>query len=99
MERSKLFFDNVLGLSFSISAEADSAYLERLLDNYRHVLENTSETTGVSPREPLKLAILAGFLLCEEIEKMKNQSALEGKEAEQLTLDLITRIDEAIPDE
>jgi len=96
---SKLHFDNVLGTTFSISAEEDSAYLESLLDRYRIILENTKEATGISDKEPLKLAILTGFLLCDEIEKMKNQKTQEGNEAEQLTLDLITRIDEAIPND
>jgi len=99
METSKLHFDNVLGLSFSISAEEDSAYLESLLNRYRTVLENTREATGISSKEPLKLAILTGFLLCDEIEKMKNQRTQEGDEAEQLTLDLIARIDEALSNE
>jgi len=100
METNTLFFDDVLGLSFYISAEEDSAYLKSLLDRYRIILENTKVAAKMSDKDPpLKLAILTGFLLCDEIEKMKNRQIQEGEEAEQLTLDLIARIDEAIPNE
>jgi hypothetical protein len=101
MEQKKLYI-NVLGTSFSISADEDYDYLESLLDRYRIVLENTRKATGISQSEPLKLAITTGYLLCDEIEKMKNQISQEDpadREAEQLTMDLITRIDEFVPHE
>ena len=95
MEKGSLHF-NLLGTSFSIAADEDSAYLKSLLERYRLILERTKESTGVD--HPLKLAILTGFLLCDEIEKMKIQEAREGREAEQRTLDMIARIDEVIPE-
>ncbi|MDR2072706.1 MAG: cell division protein ZapA [Spirochaetaceae bacterium] len=97
MEKSDLRID-LLGTSLSIAADEDSAYLESLLNRYRIVIENTKKSTGL--QDPLKLAILTGFLLCDEIEKIKTQGARgerEAREAEQLTLDLIARIDEALP--
>jgi hypothetical protein len=94
MEKSNLHF-NLLGTSFSITADEDGDYLENLLNRYRIILENTKNTTGVE--EPLKLAILTGFLLCDEIEKMKTMDKQETLEAERLTLNMIARIDEAIP--
>ncbi|MDR0447750.1 MAG: cell division protein ZapA [Treponema sp.] len=96
MEKSTLHFD-VLGTSFSVAADEDSAYLENLLNRYRIILENTRKSTGVD--EPLKLAILTGFLLCDEIEKMKNQENRENLEAEQRTLNMIAQIDEIFPRE
>jgi cell division protein ZapA (FtsZ GTPase activity inhibitor) len=98
MEKNGLRID-ILGTSLSIAADEDSAYLESLLNRYRIVIENTKKTTGLN--EPLKIAVLTGFLLCDEIEKMKSQGLHgenEGKEAERLTLDLIARIDEALPE-
>jgi cell division protein ZapA (FtsZ GTPase activity inhibitor) len=95
MEKSGLCID-VLGTSLSIAADEDPAYLEDLLNRYRKVIENTKISTGLE--NPLKLAILTGFLLCDEIEKIKRRDAREDREAEQLTLDMIARIDEAIPD-
>ena len=60
MEKSSLHF-NLLGTSFSIAADEDKTYLENLLAKYKNVLENTKKATGVD--DPLKLAILTGFLL------------------------------------
>ncbi|MDR2701650.1 MAG: cell division protein ZapA [Spirochaetaceae bacterium] len=102
METSVLHFNDVLGSTFSITANKNGAYLEDLLVRYRAVLENTRKVTGVSASEPLKLAILSGFLLCDEIEEMKNQKSNEDKESletERRILDIITRIDEIIPHE
>ncbi|MDR0599939.1 MAG: cell division protein ZapA [Treponema sp.] len=96
MEKSGLRID-LLGTSFSIAADEDPVYLDSLLTRYRVILESTQKSTGL--QNPLKLAILTGFLLCDEIEKIKKNGAREGREAEQLTLDLIARIDEIIPSE
>ena len=94
MKKSSLHF-KLLGTSFSIAADEDNVYLESLLSKYKSVLENTQKATGVN--DPLKLAILTGFLLCDEIEKIKLDKKNENQEAEQLTLDMIARIDEVIP--
>jgi len=99
MGLNRLTFDNVLGPPFTVFVDEDSDYLERLLDRYRVVLENTRQTIGIAPNEPLKLAILTGFLLCEEIEKLKAQQNSESKEAEAQILDMIARIDEFIAHE
>ena len=102
MSKSGLRID-ILGTSFSIAADEESAYLDSLLNQYRFVIENTQKTTGL--KDPLKVAIVAGFLLCDEIQKLHKQPAsksewilAECREAEQLTLDLIARIDEALDD-
>jgi len=101
METVVLQFNNVLGKTFSIEANKTSAYLENLLARYRAVLENTRKITGINAtEEPLKLAILTGFLLCDEIEEMKIQKARENNEnleAERQILEIIARIDEIIP--
>jgi cell division protein ZapA (FtsZ GTPase activity inhibitor) len=97
MEKSGLHI-NLLGTSFSIAADEDTAYLENLLERYAAIVENTKKVTGLN--DPLKVAVLTGFLLCDEIEKIRKQGASgeqEGREAERLTMDLIARIDEALP--
>ncbi|MCL1927413.1 MAG: cell division protein ZapA [Treponema sp.] len=96
MEKSNLHF-KLLGTSFSIVADEDINYLEKLLNKYKSVLDNTQKAAGVN--EPLKLAILTGFLLCDEIEKTKLEENRKGKEAEQRTLNMIARIDEVIPED
>jgi mannose-6-phosphate isomerase len=88
-----------LGTSFSIAADEDSAYLEGLLNQYRVKIENTRKKTGV--QDPLKLAVITGFLLCDDVRKAQKNGVFgrnfpDQDEAERLTLDLITRIDEVL---
>jgi mRNA-degrading endonuclease toxin of MazEF toxin-antitoxin module len=87
---------DILGISLSIAAEEDVIYLKNLLNNYRLAIENTQKSTGL--RDPLKTAILTGFLLCDEIERIRKRE-VRDKEVEQLTLDMIARIDEALEQE
>ncbi|MDR1301923.1 MAG: cell division protein ZapA [Treponema sp.] len=88
----------LLGTSFSIAAEENPVYLESILNNYRLALESTQNSTGL--RDPLKIAILTGFLLCDEIQRIFAREAAEqeaeAREAEQITLNLIARIDEML---
>ncbi|GHV81742.1 mannose-6-phosphate isomerase [Spirochaetia bacterium] len=101
MPKSNLRID-ILGTSLSIAAEEDSAYLESLLNHYRIKIENNRKKFGLS--DPLKLAIVTGFLLCDEAQKaqhggtgaLADSESSDLDEAERLTLDLITRIDEVL---
>lgn len=101
MAKNELRID-LLGTSFSIAADEDSAYLEGLLNRYRINIENTRKITGLT--DPLKLALVTGFLLCDEIQKLQTRrnaglmdpENTESEEAERLTLDIIARIDEAL---
>jgi cell division protein ZapA (FtsZ GTPase activity inhibitor) len=63
---------DVLGTSLNIAADADSDYLASLLDQYKEHIENTKLLTGL--HDPLKLAVLSGFLLCDELEKSKREN-------------------------
>jgi cell division protein ZapA (FtsZ GTPase activity inhibitor) len=96
---------NVLGTSFSISAGEDSAYLDEVLAQYQVAVANTQGISGI--KDPLKIAILTGFLLCDEINKLKIQieedqtkTALEqqteAQELNRITRNIIDRIDQAI---
>jgi cell division protein ZapA (FtsZ GTPase activity inhibitor) len=85
---------DLLGTSFSITADEDRSYLDSILAQYRAALEDTQKNTGLT--DPLKTAILTGFLLCDEVHKLKNRETGEAEEAEQLALKLIARIDEAL---
>lgn len=101
MPKSDLRID-LLGTSFSVTVDEDAFYLKILLDKYRRVIENTRKTTGIE--DPLKTAILAGFLLCDEAEKLRAREntgigVFDSMKAEELTLDLINRIDKALPEE
>jgi cell division protein ZapA (FtsZ GTPase activity inhibitor) len=96
---------NVLGTSFSITAGEDPAYLDEVLAQYQVAVANTQGISGI--KDPLKIAILPGFLLCHEINKLKmhveekqEKTALEQDTEEQelnrITRNIIDRIDQAI---
>ena len=91
MAENELRLD-ILGTSFSITAGEDEEYLQEIMSQFRRAVENTRQISGM--KDPLKIAILAGFLLCDEINKIR----LEAGEAEQRTLNLITRLDRALED-
>jgi cell division protein ZapA (FtsZ GTPase activity inhibitor) len=98
---------DILGTSFSITADEDPAYLEEILDQYRLAVENTQNISGI--KDPLKIAILTGFLLCDEINKARKQAGKEweqvrarregeDRELEQRTQNLIALLDRAFKD-
>jgi cell division protein ZapA (FtsZ GTPase activity inhibitor) len=95
----------ILGASFSITAGEDPAYLEEVLAQYRLAVANTQGISGM--KDPLKVAILSGFLLCDEINKLKQQveedqsnaearRAVEEHELERIAKNLIACIDQVI---
>lgn len=97
----------ILGTSFSITTDEEPAYLEEVLSQYRTVVANTHDISGMN--DPLKIAILAGFLLCDEINKLRIQTGQERQEAEarregevreleQRAMNLIARIDQVLED-
>ena len=98
---------DILGTSFSITADEDPAYLEEIFNQYHAAVENTRNISGM--KDPLKIAILAGFLLCDEINKIRTQAGEEREraetrkegealEVERRTLNLIARLDQALED-
>jgi len=100
---NELGFD-ILGTSFSITTDEDEAYLRDVLAQYKAAVETTQNISGIT--EPLNVAILTGFLLCDEINKMKKQlesedpqNYLESDEAleiEKRTLNVIAKLDQAL---
>ena len=93
---------DVLGASFSITAGEEPEYLNEVLRQYQLMVANTQSISRM--KDPLKVAILTGFLLCDEINKLKkqfvkDQANAEAKRADDeqdffmLTEDLITRLD------
>jgi cell division protein ZapA (FtsZ GTPase activity inhibitor) len=73
---------DVLGTKFSITTNEDTAFLDKVLSQYQAAVENTQNISGM--KDPLKIAILTGYLLCAEINKLKIQIEKEqtGIEAE-----------------
>ncbi|MDR2375405.1 MAG: mannose-6-phosphate isomerase, class I [Treponema sp.] len=93
MPKSNLHFE-ILGASFTITADEEGPYLEKLLSEYYARVLDVQKTTGL--KDPLKIAILTGFLLCDEFHKLKQESGdiSEKEETLRRTLNLIARLDE-----
>jgi cell division protein ZapA (FtsZ GTPase activity inhibitor) len=89
---------DVLGTKFSITTNEDPAFLDKVLAQYQAAIGNTRNISGM--KDHLKIAILTGFLLCAEINKLKTQLEKEQTGVEQeinrITRDLIECIDHAI---
>jgi mannose-6-phosphate isomerase len=95
MSKSDLRID-IFGIDITISTDEEKEYLNMLLDKYRQTIENVREMSGLE--DHLKLAVLTGFLLCDDLEKAVNGEA-KGRmtgEAEKLTLGMLSRLDEVL---
>ncbi len=95
---------DILGTSFTITADEDEVYLQDILDQYRTAVENTQTISGIN--DPLNVAVLTGFLLCDEINKIRlrlgedeTRRKEEALEAEQRTRSLIARLDQVLEKE
>lgn len=90
---------DLLGSSFAIQADEKPEYLNALYNHYKKTITQIESTSDL--KEPLKIAIIAGILLADELfkEKMKRSdqhSLSDQKEIEKLTLEMISRIEKAI---
>ena len=67
----------MLGTSFTIQANEDTAYLEKLLGYYKRI---TDDVGGIdSIKNPLQTAILSGIMIVDELYKEKqNKVAMEN---------------------
>ncbi|MDR2468167.1 MAG: cell division protein ZapA [Spirochaetaceae bacterium] len=98
MAKSDIRID-LLGTSFLLTVEEEPVYLQTLLGRYRTIIENTQKITGI--QDPLKIAILAGIQLCDDLEKLRThelsgERVLEATAAENTVISLIERIDKAL---
>ena len=97
MAKSDLGID-ILGTTITISADEDPEYLRMLLEKYKRTIENVQRISGIT--DPLKTAVLTGFLLSDDLEKANagkkeaQNTAEESDEAERLTWNMISRLEE-----
>ena len=63
---------NLLGTSFTIQANEDEEYLNKLLGYYARIVEDVSQIESINP--PLHKSILAGRMLCDEVYKEKSNA-------------------------
>ncbi len=67
----------MLGTSFTIQANENNEYLEKLLGYYKRITEDVGKIDSI--RTPLQTAILSGIMICDELYKEKqNKVALEN---------------------
>ena len=85
---------DILGTSFTITVDEDEEYLRKILTQYRAAVENTKNISGI--KEPLNVAVLTGFLLCDEINKIKQQLEDESIQISERTMNLIASLDRAL---
>lgn len=63
----------VLGETFTINASEDEAYLNRILGYYKKIIDKIIDNGGL--KDKLKISILAGVMLCDELYKEKSKAA------------------------
>lgn len=90
---------DMLGTSFTIQTDENSDYLHSLYTHYKNTVTQVEKNSGIA--DPLKLAIIAGILVSDELgkEKLRRQGQPEQPdlaEAEKLTMRMISRIDQVI---
>ena len=75
---------DLLGTSFALEAGEPDDYLKSIYSHYMKVVTDVQQTSGVT--EPLKIAIIAGILLSDELskERLNPQSASPQHETEAL---------------
>lgn len=93
---------NVLGTSFELEADQKNEYLQSLYGYYLSVLEKAKATAGVE--DPLKIAILAGLSLSDEVFRARSDGSDAEAEPdaflamERSTMKMIAKIDDVIHD-
>jgi mannose-6-phosphate isomerase len=86
----------ILGTSFRISVDEEASYLEELLAAYHDKVRDIQEATSL--KDPLKIAILTGYSLCDELYKARHSAAaVEDEETLNRTLNFLSaRLDQAL---
>lgn len=96
---------DLLGTSFTIQANEDDEYLEKLLGYYKTMTEDVQNIDSV--KTPLQVSILSGIMLCDELYKEKaaklalelsnsTGNSQETSEFEQRTLKMIETINKVL---
>ncbi len=75
---AKLKID-MLGTAFTIQANEDKEYLEKLLGYYKRITDDVTKIDSI--KTPLQIAILSGIMICDELYKEKQAKvAMENGE-------------------
>ena len=99
----------MLGTSFTIQANEDNQYLEKLLDYYQRITDDVKRIDSI--KSPLQVAILSGIMICDELYKEKqnkialengesvaqiSENSMDSDEIQRITLEMIKKIDKVL---
>lgn len=99
----------MLGTSFTIQANEDNQYLEKLLGYYRRITDDVKRIDSI--KSPLQVAILSGIMICDELYKEKqnkialengesvaqiSENSIDSDEIQRITLEMIKKIDKVL---
>ena len=97
----------MLGTTFTIQANEDNEYLEKLLGYYKRITDDVNNIDSV--KNPLQVAILSGITLCDELYKVKKaklalengetvptENDMDSFEIERRTQDMIEKINKVL---
>ena len=100
---------DMLGTSFTIQANEDNQYLEKLLGYYKRITDDVKNIDSI--KSPLQVAILSGIMICDELYKEKqnkialengesvaqiSENSLDSDELQRITLEMIKKIDKVL---
>ena len=98
---------DVLGTAFTIQANEDNEYLEKLLGYYNRIIKDVQAIDSV--KTPLQVAILSGIMLCDELYKEKQnkiamengtyvpmESSPDNEEIERRTLEMLDKLNQVL---
>lgn len=100
---------DMLGTSFTIQANEDNQYLEKLLGYYQRITDDVKTIDSI--KSPLQVAILSGIMICDELYKEKqnkialengenvpqiSENSLDSDEIQRITLEMIKKIDKVL---
>ena len=99
----------MLGTSFTIQANEDNQYLEKLLGYYQRITDDVKRIDSI--KSPLQVAILSGIRICDELYKEKqnkialengesvaqiSENSIDSDEIQRITLEMIKKIDKVL---
>lgn len=97
MDSGQLDID-ILGTSFSIQANESNEYLQTIYNYYVETVNQVQKSVG-RQLEPIKIAVIAGILLSDELKKERtyieqlNPNERENLQVIDLTKKIIERLD------
>jgi len=89
----------LLGTSFTIQTDEDPEYLSDIVDYFKTKIQEIQ--SGVSTRDPLKISILTGIVVIDELFKERASAgtastAEEGDQAQKIAQDLIHTLEQSL---